>query len=122
MKIDWFEGPYHIRDRIGRVSANIKPGEILLRCNDDGKPNGILALRCPACLAVQFRAGFVEGSDSKPTIDRTLICGCKSMCGAEFQIKAGKAERVEQQENTKPTIPENLRNAGVKPPPKNNCL
>ena len=121
MKRDFFEGPYYVKDRIGKVTADLEPGAILIRCDKDGEPNGIIALRCPACLSVQFRHGYVEGTDKRPTIDRVLECGCKSMCGAQFQIRTGKAEPVETKDDKKPAIPESLRKAGVKPPPENIC-
>ena len=111
----WFLGPWNVcKEDTLEQKPRIRKGEILRH------KNGSVILNCPACGATQFARVGVSGADDNPTLDGPVHCGaghCKR-CGVWFTVVGGRTKETEPRPHKRLDIPEPLKRAGVKPPPK----
>lgn len=109
---------YHVRrdvKSLAEIGGKVGPGEIIIH------KTGNLLLNCPKCGKVQFATAQLEGSDEAPDIMTPIQCGSGycHRCGVWFRIVTGQPEIIEDPPERESTnIPDELRNAGVKSPPK----
>ncbi len=113
--VEYYKGPFRIIGTGTLVeSKRLERGEILAHASGN-----VFILRCPKCGRSQFVAGHFSGSPDAPTFERPVVCGsgaCKS-CEYAFQIVNGEAVQVASP-TTMQEIRDDLKLAGVKPPPK----
>ena len=110
-----YEGPWKVQDQTDApLHQKLLPGVIVKH------RSGALLLNCPACNSMQFTCDQLKGTDDKPTLDGPIHCGagfCKR-CGVWFAIKNGKSFVAKAPVRDNVLIPDKLKNAGVKRPPK----